>query len=75
MKCDVCGVDHATTMADVSHGIIRLMAHSRELRPWEEWPISGDRIAHQRAGALPKSLLFSVDWGELGEEEGWNELD
>lgn len=76
VKCDVCGVDHETTMADLSHGIIRLIHHAQEARPWNEceWPISGDRIALQRAGRLSKSLIGSVDWGALGEEEGWNEL-
>jgi hypothetical protein len=67
-------VDHETTHADLSHGIIRLLQHEQELRPWNEWPISGDRIVHQRAGRLSKALIGSVDWGALGEDEGWNQL-
>jgi hypothetical protein len=76
VKCEECGVDHATTHADLSHGIIRLIMHAQEIRPWneEEWPISGDRIALQRAGRLSPALIGSIDWGALGEEEGWNEL-
>jgi hypothetical protein len=68
-------VDHETTHADLSHGIIRLINHAQERWPWEEWPISGDRIAAQRAGRLSKSLIGSIDWGALGEDEGWNELE
>ena len=65
--CEVCEVDHSTTMADMSHGIIRLIQHDQELRPWSEWPISGDNIARQRAGIKPDSLLFSVYWDEEDE--------
>lgn len=72
MICETCGVDHETTWADLSHGIIRLILHSHERVPWEEWPISGDRVALQRAGRLSPALIGSVDWGALGEDEGWN---
>lgn len=72
MICNTCGVDHTTTHADLSHGIIRLIQHAQERAPWDEWPISGDRIVLQRAGRLSKGLIGSIDWGALGEDEGWN---
>jgi hypothetical protein len=62
--CEVCGVDHATSMADLSHGIIRLIEHSQERFDWQEWPISGDHIARQRAGITGPSLLHSLYWDE-----------
>ena len=67
-QCEVCGVDHSTTWADLSHGIVRLMIHAQERITWMEWPINGDMIARQRAGILGPSLLFSwadpeeIDW-------------
>jgi hypothetical protein len=49
-------------MKDISDGIVGdLEADGRE------WPVSGDNIARQRAGLLPKSLIGSIDW----PEEGW----
>ncbi|KUM34574.1 hypothetical protein [Arthrobacter sp. EpRS71] len=66
--CDVCEVDHSTTMADLSHGIIRLMQHAQERMTWMEYPVNGDMIARQRAGIVGKSLLYSttdpedIDW-------------
>jgi hypothetical protein len=74
--CDVCGVDHATTWADLSHGIIRLMLHTQERTTWQEWPINGDMIARQRKGILGPSLLFSwadpedIDWDRINSEKG-----
>ncbi|UGL61936.1 hypothetical protein SEA_EASTWEST_53 [Arthrobacter phage EastWest] len=67
MICDICGVNHKTTHADLSHGIIRLLMHSQELRDWEEWPISGDKIALLEDGKT--SLLHLVDWRALGADE------
>jgi len=66
--CDVCEVDHSTTMANLSHGIIRLMQHAQERMDWMEYPVNGDMIARQRAGIVGKSLLYStadpedIDW-------------
>jgi hypothetical protein len=66
--CEVCGVDHTTGSADLSHGIIRLMQHAQDRTDWMEFPINGDMIARQRAGILNTSLLFStadpedIDW-------------
>lgn len=66
--CDVCEVDHSTTMADLSHGIIRLMVHAQERMTWMEYPINGDMIARQRAGIVGRSLAYSsadpedIDW-------------
>ena len=66
--CDVCEVDHSTTMANLSHGNIRLMLHAQERMDWMEYPINGDMIARQRAGIVGKSLLHSttdpedIDW-------------
>lgn len=62
--CAVCGVDHEWSMADLSHGIIRLIEHATELRPWADYPISGDNIARQRAGITGPSLLGSMYWEE-----------
>jgi hypothetical protein len=62
--CEVCEVDHNTTMADLSHGIIRLLEHARERIDWMDVPISGDNIARQRAGITGPSLLFSTYWEE-----------
>lgn len=62
--CPECGVDHEWAMADLSHGIIRLIEHDRELRPWSEFPISGDNIARQRSGLGSPSLLGSMHWDE-----------
>lgn len=59
--CPVCEVDHRTTRANLSHGIIRLIEHARE-RFGSEYPISGDNIARQRAGISGTSLLQSTDW-------------
>lgn len=70
--CDVCEVDHSTTMADLSHGIIRLMLHAQERITWMEWPINGDMIARQRAGILNSSLLFS--WADP-EEINWDRVN
>lgn len=67
-QCEVCEVDHSTTMADLSHGIIRLLLHAQERITWMEWPVNGDMIARQRAGIVNNSLLFSttdpeeIDW-------------
>jgi len=59
--CEVCGVDHSTTMADLSHGIIRLMLHAWDRGlTWMEWPINGDMIARQRAGDLGPGLIYSI---------------
>jgi hypothetical protein len=63
--CEECGVDHATTWADLSHGIIRLMVHQQERITWMEWPINGDMIARQRAGILGPALLYS--WADPEE--------
>lgn len=69
--CEECGVDHSTTHADLSHGIIRLLLHAQERITWMEWPINGDMIARQRAGILGPALLFSwadpeeIDWPEV----------
>lgn len=66
--CEVCEVDHSTTMADLSHGIIRLMRHAQERMTWMEYPVNGDMIARQSAGIVGKSLLYSttdpedIDW-------------
>jgi uncharacterized protein YlaI len=74
--CDVCGVDHATTWADLSHGIIRLMLHAQERITWQEWPINGDMIARQRKGILGPALLFSwadpedIDWDHVNSKRG-----
>jgi hypothetical protein len=74
--CDVCGVDHATTWADLSHGIIRLMLHAQERITWQEWPINGDMIARQRKGILGPALLFSwadpedIDWDYVNSKRG-----
>lgn len=62
--CEVCGVDHRTAMADLSHGIIRILEHAIERMPWMGFPISGDNIARQRAGINGPSLLFSTHWDE-----------
>lgn len=62
--CDVCNVDHNTAMADLSHGIIRLLNHALELMPWLEFPISGDNLTRQHTGINSPSLLFSVHWDE-----------
>jgi hypothetical protein len=59
-------------MADLSHGIIRLMLHAQERITWMEWPINGDMIARQRAGILNDSLLFS--WADP-EEIDWQRVD
>lgn len=59
MICETCGVDHATTWADLSHGIIRLIIHAQERIDWMETPINGDMIARQRAGILGPALLYS----------------
>ena len=66
--CEVCEVDHDTTWADLSHGVIRLIEHAQERITWMETPISGDNIARQRAGINGPSLLHSTDWqaGERG---------
>jgi hypothetical protein len=58
-------VDHTTTWADLSHGIIRLLIHAQERITWMEWPINGDMIARQRAGLLPPGLLYS--WADPEE--------
>jgi hypothetical protein len=58
--CDVCGVDHATTWADLSHGTIRLIQHAQERMDWMEYPVNGDMIARQRAGILGPGLIFST---------------
>ncbi|WNT44942.1 hypothetical protein SEA_ABBYDAISY_47 [Arthrobacter phage AbbyDaisy] len=74
--CDICGVDHATTWADLSHGIIRLMLHAQERITWQEWPINGDMIARQRKGILGPALLFSwadpedIDWDYVNSRKG-----
>ncbi|AYR01017.1 hypothetical protein PBI_ISOLDE_48 [Arthrobacter phage Isolde] len=74
--CDVCGVDHATTWADLSHGIIRLMLHAQERITWQEWPINGDMIARHRKGILGPALLFSwadpedIDWDHVNSKRG-----
>lgn len=48
-------------VSDISAGIVsELEADGRE------WPVSGDNIARQRAGLLPKSLIGSIDWPEEG---------
>lgn len=66
--CPICEVDHAWAMADLSHGIIRLMQHAQDRTDWMEFPINGDMVARQRAGILGKSLAFSsadpedIDW-------------
>lgn len=47
------------SMNDISAGIVgELEADGRD------WPVSGDNIARQRAGLLPKSLVGSIDWPE-----------
>lgn len=72
--CDICGVDHSTTHADLSHGIIRLLIHAQERITWMEWPINGDMIARQRAGILGPALLYSwadpeeIDWQAVEEQ-------
>jgi hypothetical protein len=71
MICDICGVDHSTTWADLSHGNIFLMLHAQERITWMEWPINGDMIARQRAGMLDESLLFS--WADP-EEIDWDQV-
>lgn len=63
-KCEVCGVDHSWGMADLSHGIIRLLLHAQERMDWMEFPISGDNIARQRKGINGPSLLYSAHWDE-----------
>lgn len=68
-SCPICEVDHSTTMADLSHGIVRLIEHARERFPWMDFPISGDNIARQRAGISGTSLLFSADWDSEEEDE------
>lgn len=74
--CDVCEVDHSTTMANLSHGIIRLMLHAQERMDWLEYPINGDMVARQRAGTVGKSLLFSsadpedIDWEAVAARNG-----
>ena len=76
--CDVCEVDHSTTWADLSHGIIRLMLHQQERITWMEWPINGDMIARQRAGILGPSLLHSwadpeeIDWDRITAQQETN---
>lgn len=67
MICDDCGVDHRVAHADLSHGNVHLIRHAQEHIDWLEHPISGDHVALQRAGHLPPSLLWSVDWQQLGE--------
>lgn len=69
IACPVCGVNHSTTMADLSHGIIRLIEHAQERMPWMEFPISGDHIARQRAGTTGPGLLHSTDWAALESEQ------
>lgn len=66
--CEVCEVDHATTWPDLSHGKIYLLRHDHERIEWQEWPISGDQVALQRAGTLAPALIWSVDWQQLGEK-------
>lgn len=74
--CEVCGVDHSTTMADLSHGNVSLMLHAQERITWMEWPINGDMIARQRKGILGPSLLFSwadpeeIDWDYVNSKRG-----
>ncbi|QWY79674.1 hypothetical protein PP637_gp44 [Arthrobacter phage Persistence] len=74
--CEICEVDHATTWADLSHGIIRLMLHAQERITWQEWPINGDMIARQRKGILGPALLFSwadpedIDWERVNSKRG-----
>lgn len=63
--CDVCEADHARSMADLSHGIIRLIEHSQQRFPWQQWPTSGDHIARTRAGNYPASLAGLTDWAAL----------
>ncbi len=59
--CPICEVDHDWAMANLSHGIIRLMLHAWDRGlTWMEWPVNGDMIARQRAGIVGKSLLFST---------------
>lgn len=65
--CPVCEVDHRTTSADLSHGLVYLLIHSTERFDWMEHPINGDHVALQRAGILPPSMLWSTDWEQLGE--------
>lgn len=74
-ECEICGVDHSWSMADLSHGIIRLMLHAWDRGlTWMEWPINGDMIARQRAGLLGNGLIFSftdpeeIDWVRIGEQ-------
>jgi hypothetical protein len=62
--CPICEVDHRTAMADLSHGIIRLLLHAQERMPWMGFPISGDNVARQRAGITGPSILFSTHWDE-----------
>lgn len=69
--CDICGVDHRWNMADLSHGIIRLLLHAQERAPWHEFPANGDMIARQRNGMVSNALLFTIhgpdefDWDVL----------
>lgn len=72
--CQVCGVDHDWALADLSHGIIRLLIHARERVEWMEFPANGDMIARQRAGLIGKSLLYStadpneINWDVVKEQ-------
>jgi hypothetical protein len=71
--CPECGVDHAYGMADLSHGIIRLIEHAQERFDWMETPINGDMVARQRAGIVGPALLYSsadpedIDWEQVAQ--------